>query len=410
MGKKITISYSELVLFVFFLLYFQPVIIERISGQLDFVSRMLNVVMFVSIAFVRTIRNKRLVIGSRFNSMFIVFNIWNIICILFMAPGIIFDYFKELIYIVEFWTILNLYSDEIDCVWNSLSIVSATYIIINSLSLLMWPNGLFYSHMGSSIERAQWILGSKNNIALYTIIFLMFIHIKEYKTHKSTIMLIDIIAFMTVACSGSNGFQIVGGSSTGIAACAICIMLLSLNVKNRLGNFRMTSSLTNCLVLLSVFNAVFLFGSMTFGNYISGLFNKKLIYGGRIPIWQTSLKYISKSPLFGYGYNRFGYRFFNGSRTLLTTYTYNTVLGILIRYGLISAILLALVIISVKKSNTYITRIVICIFFSLGIWGIMNELDFRYIFIPLICIESSKEEYNDNTSDNELKQHLFLGA
>lgn len=386
---------SECLLILFFSLYFQPVVIERISEQLDVCFRTSSVIFFLLIVFIKTIRKKKIVLNSRFNIAFSIFVIWDLMCILIMAPNKVLDFIKELFYIAEFGVVLNLYSDEKESVWNSLAIVSIVYIIINAITLCIFPRGFFMSYLGSSIERSQWILGSKNNIALYAILFLMFIHVKTRSINKIMLFLIDIITFLTVACSGSSGLKFMGGSSTGIAACGICIILLLLNSNDKLNVLKPILNMKSCIIILFLLNIIFLYGTIPFGNYISGLFNKKLVYGGRIPIWQSSLHYIKESLLCGYGYNKAGYRLFNGSKMIFTTYTYNTALGIMIRYGLISLLLLLIIFISVKRNKSFEYRICMCIFFSLGIWGIMNELDLRYIFIPLLCLEFIEPESVD---------------
>ena len=45
------------------------------------------------------------------------------------------------------------------------------YIYFNFLTLILYPDGIIKSSIGSSVERAQWLLGSKNNIPLYMILF-----------------------------------------------------------------------------------------------------------------------------------------------------------------------------------------------------------------------------------------------
>ncbi len=288
--------------------------------------------------------------------------------------------------------------------------VCCIYIFLNFVSMLLFPGGMFQSAEGSSIARAQWVLGSKNNIPIYEVIFatiiMAFEAIKKNAAPKKRnySLLFVLMAIYGVLFSGEHYTGFFEGSSTGIMAIVACSM-----------TFLYISKFESLPRIFTVFNTIigaavangFLLGGMTspfVTMIITEVFQKNITFSGRTTIWQTNLMQVPGSPIFGYGMNTFDAPVYTAGVLTTTTYTYNMFLKYMISYGVVSIILLVIALLCIKHGDTTVIQLLNAGFIGIIIIGTMNEVSLaNLLFFPIIMSALSKEA--DSAENRIRKRH-----
>ena len=399
-------SLINLFLFIYWLLLFMPLAIEHYAPQAENIAIVIRSPIFI-IALSGVIGN---IIKEHIKKTYLFFLIilllWELLCVLIHTPSAMLSYLSDTFQIVEVVVIL-FYSIKLYGIKGLMPLyhVSVFYILISFAIMVLYPNGLFISNAASSVERAQWLFGSKNNIGIYIVTFTIIIII--IRTSRSTLSnmftyFMVLLSFICVSFAGENSVGFMTGSSTGIIMCALLIITAWFSNKRLLcSGKRMIISSNRIIIIILVANVILLGGLSIsyFNDFVVNVFNKSDSFSGRIYVWKSALNYISVSPITGHGITRI---VFYGSSL---TSTYNVFLGLMKSYGIPSAILTIEAIHRLKSSPGRNVQIALIGLLICLMNGLMSQVHFKFIvfYMTLIYLfyelETQESKKSVNTSD-----------
>ncbi|WP_343246840.1 O-antigen ligase family protein [Diplocloster hominis] len=392
---------------VFFLigwfLFFAPPIFYRISGM---VTSMLRYGGCAYIILLLLLNRKRSIykIKPLFMKCFFVFFMWATAMVVIKSPGQITTFFYEqLMPVIGVMLLIN--SSVNDRHTNklnglvSLYWLSVIYIVANFLTIVLYPNGIFRSNVGSSVERANWLLGSKNNQSTYLILAVLIILLFMKKKIMSRFMqeILIIIGALSICSTGENGVEFMGGSSSGMIAIAFLLvisifMLLEKNIPFTNLKFRWIY-----LIIIAVYLLVITGSTMpTIQTFVENVLHKSMTYNSRTLIWQQALLYIARKPFTGYGEIQIWLSVRLSSWLNGTTNIYNLILKQLFDFGIIGLILFSVSFMTLPKFDDRKYHIVIIGIIAFFILGLMNEIDWNYLaFFPFLIAKVFCSQNNE---------------
>lgn len=389
------ISFSYFLNFMFWLTYFRPLILERFSPLLDNIWYVFHFILFLFLMIFKAKTISANILHGGFKSssyiFLVTFFVWNFFCVITMATGTVTVYILEVVHVLELILVFkSTKGEKIRKTLNLFGDVSNIYIWLNFLSIICFKNGMFLSHVGSSSARVQWLLGSKNSIPIYIIIFMIGVKVKSNYKYKRLPYITLIAGILSVLVAGSHGVEFMGGSSAGIMACLglFAMFIYTDFYKNKSMPIFLNAKVD--IICIIVINIIILGGAMIplINDLIVSVFHKTLDYSGRRAIWEFAIENISKSPIVGHGASKFGLNiFFESSVSIFTTYVYNMFLRLWLRYGIISVLLFVFVVINLQIRMDYLCKIAMSGLLGICIFGLMNEVDFNNMFLPIIIIE-----------------------
>lgn len=215
-------------------------------------------------------------------------------------------------------------------------------VIINAFTLLFWPNGMY---INSSLQHANWFLGYKNTHILYILPLSIISYIYYYKysniKNKNFIFIIILCLFSV--------FFVQSGTSVVAYVLFIFFLLSKIPKTNKLFNIKNYS-----IVFIILFFAIIIFRLQSIFSYIIvDVLDKSMTFTGRTSIWDTTLIYIKRNPLLGFGVE--------GSNVRILKYgfigaisAHNQILELLYQGGFVYfASIILFFTTMVKKLNTY---------------------------------------------------------
>lgn len=394
---KIKFNSRDISFCIFWLLYFMPLAILRVvpGGQLLCVFARMPLICIIIGNHIR--KSDGILRISKYWIYVILMLGWNVFTVALGTPG------KAVSYVISTYTIIEMliviaYSINSEG-FNGLRplyLVSVFYIWTSFMVMILFPHGLYMSSLGSSIVRAQWLFGSKNNIPIYMIIFstvIMAITLHEENTRtrtKNAIMNISVLLACFESTSASETKVIfMKGSSTGIIVSMVMILvLLYVNIPKWLLRHKFEFlNVKNVMLAIAAMNIIVLGGAnISFiKNFIENYMHKNMTFSGRVYVWTNCIPYIMKSPIVGHGYVSKVF-WTNGA-----TSTYNIFLGIIEYYGIPSLILLILAALTLKTSKKISTQVMLMGIFLVAVNGLMSQIDGKYLlfFMTIINVTES---------------------
>ncbi len=394
---KFAITTNDILYFICWSTLFLPPIVNRVSHILGTAFTWLG---FFSFAMLFLFKDKR--VNRQANLILLVLIVaWGFFVTALLSPSQTVSFIKDVIFpLVEVYYLARWsFASKNKKGLKSLYAVCTCYIVLDFISILLFPHGIFRSAVGSSVERAQWIFGSKNNAALFLLLFIVFIAFYEYFIYKrwKRLWLLAAMSFLSIALRGNDGVSLMGGSSTGVIAIAATLLLIEYYVIMKNRELVTVNGNMVLLGITSLYLFVLLGGTLPFiQKIIINIFHKTITYSGRSRIWLTTLKYINKSPWFGHGEVDFFSTVYIDGRLSFTSYTYNAVLKILLNYGLIGMVLIVAYILSVSRSKRIDNEILFSGLIGLLIIGLMNEIPLKFMLIlPVIMMCTEIENSQD---------------
>ena len=168
------------------------------------------------------------------------------------------------------------------------------YLLINTLVMLIWPNGIASGRIGQIV----WFLGGKNNILPWILIGGGCIILDSYERNKK----VTFITYLKLAICSVQAFLC--DSSTAVVVMIILwgIYVINIIVHNKkLLNFFIGGKRLFLLVALGFVFVVFFTTRSNVLQEFSEWFGKDVTFNGRTGIWIAALNYIKDNPLFGAG-------------------------------------------------------------------------------------------------------------
>ena len=177
------------------------------------------------------------------------------------------------------------------------AIYQVIYVIINLFTIIIFPNGMYQAGAYSRC----YFLGYDNthiNVQLPAIALVTIISIWKYKRINfkawAIITIVSISALITFSATSIVGLVIF---IFGI------IVIRPRKNKKRYKFIKIPSPLTTFILFAVI--SILLIGGSSFGGLkdnLLNLFDKDSTLASRTLLWENSLLYISKEPLWGYGY------------------------------------------------------------------------------------------------------------
>lgn len=256
--------------------------------------------------------------------------------------------------------------DKIKEVIQTIVFITTIYIIINAITLYLFPKGIFSSYTSYGTEVYSWLLGSKNPCSRYIAIALCirfcyknYYYNNKYSFFDFIISLISIISIIKLK------------STTGLISIGLMIILITFTKKIKIP--KQINYFTIFLIggLLSYLLIEFNFQNL-FKDIIENIFQKDVSLSDRVYIWKQTKNYILQNPLWGYGYETDKIM----SYKLLGNHPHNYYLFILYSTGIIGLCMMTTLFreMSKKCKNTLQTKVGIILFFSLIIMGLTESL------------------------------------
>lgn len=237
---------------------------------------------------------------------------------------------------------------------------------INAFITVLFPNGL--NHAVDNSARVNF-LGKDNTITLIFILTIVFCALYHNLHPRSP------SAFLTTAAI--LAMQLYYRSGSGVVATLVIIAYLwvvsGMEIVNRLLKARLMFAVYMVLEIVIVF-----LNQISFLGPLFRILNKASTFTDRRYYWMSAFSQLAESPVFGQG---------SGITFLWDNYYYshNSFLDILLKGGIVGAVLWCLMILAIMKSlklkkNLRIQGFLVCCFFAFLLVGLMEGLEERIAF------------------------------
>ena len=176
--------------------------------------------------------------------------------------------------------------------------ILVSYFIINFITVLLLPNGLFYFESEYGSITPYWFLGHKNFHIRHGLTALFFCCYSDYVRNQK-LSNFTIIFFLVVFAD-----VFIVQSATGI----VCILMWLLGFLFFF-KIKRTRHINKFIlpILFAIFTSIFFLMvffdiQRYFGFFIEGFLDRDLDFTSRTMIWERTLFYINQNLLFGQGY------------------------------------------------------------------------------------------------------------
>ncbi len=289
--------------------------------------------------------------NRRISSMLIMalFMYGIIILSTFMHGGSVYEALRENMRFVFMVMLADNEKDDIDGLWRICIIYLSLMIVLNFISILAFPNGMYDS---SSILNGQrigtqkmYFFGAQNTIGKYIIPLLFFMADSDFRNKERL-----GIGFYIMSVIGIISLVMMEALTPLMA---VIIMILMLICSPWIRNFK--PRIFNIYLLIGIIAVFFvLFVILNSTGAMSSFFIKDVLgatttFNGRTPIWTRIIERIAAKPILGYGYmSQIDFRVFSG--LLVASDAHNYLLTIGIYGGLIAMGTFLIIILSTAGS------------------------------------------------------------
>lgn len=253
------------------------------------------------------------------------------------------------------------------------------YLLINTLVMLIWPNGIASGRIGQIV----WFLGGKNNILPWILIGEGCIILDSYERNKK----MTFITYLKLAICSVQAFLC--DSSTAVVVMIILwgIYLINIIVHNqKLLNFFIGGKRLFLLIAIGFVFVVFFTTKSNILQEFSEWFGKDITFNGRTGIWIVALDYIKDNPWFGAG----PVLVFDMGWSVYMTHAHCLYLNICAHNGIIGLSFLIYILWSVLKNAKKIPLVVIFSLFLYLIGSIVEVYSLNTLLLfsmVLNCLE-----------------------
>ena len=388
--------------FTFFVIFvfFPPSILERLTSFSDSLQRYVQLGFIIILAVDLFVRKAVRIPKSHLRWGLYCF--YGLILTLLIEPSSTYRFVLRVGLPVFLAVLLCLFyqnrPDGMTCLLNCMNTYWVLLIALNCVTMLLFPDGIIRSSGGATMERANWLLGSKNNVVLPLIFassVFMFHFLRKPKRRLINPILFFAMVIFSMMWAGSNRVEAFGGSSTGLLALLVFFLMLFL------GRFPLRKHLMRLSVgwiafAFCLLSAVVIWGSIHESSLIGSIFNivgKDSTASYRTLIWADALERTMESPFWGRGYT---------VATLVSgfTQTYNMFLDCVYRYGLIGLSLLLFAFGSYRSPQAAPSgrRIIPAYVFLAGavsmfLCAVVNSIKLEHIIVLLelyVCLQNDR--------------------
>lgn len=407
MLEKIYLKKSNSIFWLFWFCFYPPPIIEAVFPTSEYAFQVLKIICLCISLSIAVCKEELLKI-SWYEVSIVVFGVYGILNNILNKYSYSFMFIKGVFFplaaVAFIVQILSCYDRKrlIDIFINYFILL----IWINTVTMLVYPNGIIRSDMGASIVRAYWFLGSKNVIVQELSLYLLAIGLAMKQTGKKYIGWLTLfVALISFSSMGNRGTNLLKGSTTAIIMLFMFMLLYFLGdlIKNHLISFFSMFTIAVATILISFFLYIVAQGKVHIVNVILELCGKNYTFSYRNTVWKALYYTASKNILFGIGTIRV--RFPLGSSYAETCYSFWGANWL--QYGIIGIILIVFIFLfsETKAIHLKLDDEKLLIQFSLLfllIGGFMNELDWKNIAV-LLTLRRYACELMDNFIDQDIR-------
>lgn len=257
--------------------------------------------------------------------------------------------------------IVLLNDKKLESLLRTLGLYYWTVILINFVSIVFCPNGLYVSENGN----AHYFLGYHNSFILFFLPALLISLLLDFEKKKKLSFILFGICFASLF--------LVGSTTSMLALILGGVIYILINYKNKYS----FCNPINIVLVYIVCNVFILSSNIVQNNkiiseFIVNILGKRLDFTGRTQIWETSFLMILNRPLMGYGSGN-NVAFYGD----VYAYGHNQIVETLLEGGVI-ALLIFLICICInalyirKIENIEIYSAFICTFISIFVFYLME--------------------------------------
>lgn len=279
--------------------------------------------------------------------------------------------------------------------------VLGAFIIVNFVSILLFPKGIYVDHRG---WENNYFFGYKNSHIYVYIVYFVAMEILHYLQSRP----LGIKGYGMFALALISSFLC--DSSTSLVAFSITTILVIFFHKIRIPKIVSLSKIYFSSMLMSILIVLFQVQTV-FSNFIENVLNRTITFTGRTKIWTVALSYIVRRPIIGNGSILFEHLF----KTWTVTQGHNYFLDLVLVGGVTLLIINAAIFISVSKRVSMIreTSLYTMLIFILTAYGILFLMEASrgnvYMYIVLaLCFNIPKiiNQYEVSENSGRLPNHV----
>lgn len=380
--KKISIEKDKIRYFLMYFVLFPPLVIEIIFKNSDLFFKALQFIV-LSYLVIKEIDWKHCKIGN-FEVFLALFLIWGILTNLINSPETIFVFISSVAFpIIEMALFcLSMTDVKYDYFFDSFSDYFILLIWLNAFSMIIFPNGIIRTAVGSSYVRSFWLLGSKNIIVHMAPLNLLALIYKLDKKINIMSCLTVLVAFFSFSSMGSEGIEFLSGSTTCIFELIIFLLYFIFRKKKIMEMFARTFTLAFSSIFTIFLSIIILIVTKKgIVPIIFGLFKKDATFSSRIYVWNQVISIIKNNIFWGIGNRVVHFSVMN----IEVSTTYSNWGGIILKYGILGLVLFLISIhYADQNQNLYLDKkkqYIRLAFFLMLVGGLMYELTWKYLFL-----------------------------
>lgn len=264
-------------------------------------------------------------------------------------------------------------------------------VIINTISIFLYPKGIFINRGGSSI----YFLGMDNRFVFFYIPLIFFgliYSINKYNRITLKVMIVVLFSLISTIYLWSVG-----------AFLGLSIIAFAVIFGNKLKIFNKIN-IKGVIILILILNIAIVFFQVQqyFSDFITNSLKKDITFSGRTLIWANALKLFKMHPIMGYGLqsSSFFKQYYFG-----VAHTHNILLNYLVTTGIIGLLLYICIIFSVagkikKISNKQIKILFTFVLSAILFLSIGDTLDSGTFFMIYVCMYYYEEVLGDEKNRN----------
>lgn len=258
--------------------------------------------------------------------------------------------------------------------FNALSIVFGMYIIINFLTLFLFPEGLYVDNPRLGQLRPAWFLGIDNQFSVFLIPGIILAVLSSWYTHSK----ISVFAWIQIVVATFTIF--ITFSATAVISFVFVLLAITLSLRKKIKLINISFYRISLIYIVVWFLLVWLNSLELFQTLIVDILEKDMTLSGRTRIWAVVFDVIDESLLYGHGINV----------RVLVGHTYfvahNMILQIILESGIIGLSLFVLCIaLAGNEMQTYkknsITLILVIGIFGVLIGGLTEAYRLNYLYM-----------------------------
>lgn len=356
---------------VFFFILF-PYIRQRTMDELPHLIQMTYSVWLIisaSVIYLIAISLRKNVRLYRELSLFLIFWIIYIATTIINVPTSLMYVLRKAYCFFAIVLFVFIFSDDLDVILSVLAFIYGSFIVLELLTDVMFPNGLYQTYTYHTAH----LLGDDNAIINVTQPGIALMLAAENRKGVKVPWLPVLLEILLIISFGK-----MEAASSLVASFVFVLLMFYIYTVGKPNGLLFMG-----VVVIMIVVCLFGLSNQNIQRIITDIFHKSLTLSGRTIIWQQALDYIKASPIFGYGgYYQFGRFWFNMSHAYSCHTPY---LQILIDGGIVLFVTLLIIVYTafrqIDKCNDRMLSILACGLVAMMVNYITEQTELYHLFI-----------------------------